>query len=87
MDIKVLNWVTSIRQPIHGPHPLIGRSSTSSIGFYFSSSPIRRSSILDETGRKSSFSKFSVDVADVQQQFVKDLNSGEFNFLWFHIYH
>ncbi len=26
---------TSMRQPIHGPHPLIGRSSTSSTGFYF----------------------------------------------------
>ena len=40
-----LNLVTSIRQPIHGPHPLIGRSSTSSTGFYFIPS------ILDKAGR------------------------------------
>ena len=46
MDAKNGNLVTSIRQPIHGSHPLIGRSSTSSIGFYFSSSPIRRSPSL-----------------------------------------
>ena len=45
--LNLLLWflVTSIRQPIHGPHPLIGRSSTSSTGFYFISS------ILDEAGR------------------------------------
>ena len=41
---KIVNLVTSIRQPIYGPHPLIGRSSTSSTGFYFS--PIRRSPSL-----------------------------------------
>jgi hypothetical protein len=41
---KGVHLITSIRQPIYGPHPLIGRSSTSSTGFYFS--PIRRSPSL-----------------------------------------
>jgi hypothetical protein len=34
-----LNLVTSIRQPIHGPHPLIGRSSTSVNWIFISSLP------------------------------------------------
>ena len=39
MDIKVLNLVTPIRQPIHGPHPLIGRSLTSVNWIFISSLP------------------------------------------------
>jgi hypothetical protein len=48
VDAKIVNLVTPIRQPIHGPHPqfiIIGRSSTSSTGFYFIPS------ILDKAGR------------------------------------
>ena len=39
--LNLLLWflVTSIRQPIHGPHPLIGRSSTSVNWIFISSLP------------------------------------------------
>ena len=65
---KGVNLVTSIRQPIYGPHPLIGRSSTSSIGFYFS--PIRRSLPFWMKPEEILFSIF-LRTTDVQH-FVKD---------------
>ncbi len=64
--LNLLLWflVTSIRQPIHGPHPLIGRSSTSSIGFYFITS-------IFGCSRKKIFFPVFRRTTDVQQ-FVKD---------------
>jgi hypothetical protein len=74
VDAKIVNLVTPIRQPIHGPNPLIGRTSTSSIGFYFSSSPNRRSPSLPfwMNPEEILVFQYSVDEEDVQQ-FVKDL--------------
>jgi hypothetical protein len=63
MDAKVVNLITSIRQPIHGPHPLIGRSSTSVnwiLFFVFSHPSVAIPSILDDAGRNP-FSKIPSD--------------------------
>ena len=72
---KLQIWVTSIRQPIHGRHPLIGRSSTSLIWFY--------SFHFGWSRKKSALS----NIPSMKRMCNSSWNSSEFNFilpLFFH---